>query len=215
MALTDKLTAIADAIRDKTGKTDGLTLDAMPAEIEGIESGGMPEIYTSEHYGLPYFKNHIIPDRETGHKAHFQSAYEGAIFMETVYVGKNISCGPCMFKGCSALVEATVAGKANNEMFWNDRALKKCIFTETGIIGDAWCFDNCSALETVIIYGERVMENPANNTFSGATNFTNSNGIGRIYVPRSQLEAYKIATNWTAFADKFLAIEDYLDIVGV
>lgn len=40
MALTDKLTAIADAIRGKTGKTDGLTLDEMPGEIEAIQSGG-------------------------------------------------------------------------------------------------------------------------------------------------------------------------------
>lgn len=39
MALTDKLTAIADAIREKTGKTDGLTLDAMPGEIEAIQTG--------------------------------------------------------------------------------------------------------------------------------------------------------------------------------
>ena len=40
MALIEKLTAIGDAIREKTGKTDGLTLDAMPGEIEGIQSGG-------------------------------------------------------------------------------------------------------------------------------------------------------------------------------
>lgn len=40
MALTDKLTAIADAIRGKTGKTDGLTLDAMVSAIDGIEVGG-------------------------------------------------------------------------------------------------------------------------------------------------------------------------------
>lgn len=40
MALTDKLTAIAEAIRSKTGKTGALTLDAMPGEIEGIQTGG-------------------------------------------------------------------------------------------------------------------------------------------------------------------------------
>lgn len=39
MALTDKLTAIADAIRAKTGKTDGLTLAQMPGEIADIQSG--------------------------------------------------------------------------------------------------------------------------------------------------------------------------------
>jgi hypothetical protein len=39
MALIDKLTAIGDAIRNKTGKTDLLALDEMVAEIEGIEGG--------------------------------------------------------------------------------------------------------------------------------------------------------------------------------
>lgn len=40
MALTDKLKAIADAIRTKTGKSAVLTLDQMPAEILAISSGG-------------------------------------------------------------------------------------------------------------------------------------------------------------------------------
>ena len=38
MALTNKLTAIADAIRGKTGKTDALTLDQMPIEIDSIST---------------------------------------------------------------------------------------------------------------------------------------------------------------------------------
>jgi hypothetical protein len=37
---SDKLSAIADAIRDKTGKSDTLTLDQMPEEIESISGGG-------------------------------------------------------------------------------------------------------------------------------------------------------------------------------
>lgn len=53
MALTDKLTAIADAIRGKTGKTDGLTLDAMPGEIAGIQTGGgggsNVQVFTGEY----------------------------------------------------------------------------------------------------------------------------------------------------------------------
>lgn len=39
MALIDKLTAIAEAIRGKTGKEDKLTLEQMAAEIEGITGG--------------------------------------------------------------------------------------------------------------------------------------------------------------------------------
>ena len=44
MALTDKLSAIGDAIRAKTGGTELLTLDAMPNEIASIETGGGGDI---------------------------------------------------------------------------------------------------------------------------------------------------------------------------
>lgn len=40
MALTNKLSAIGDAIRAKTGGTELLTLDAMPTAIAGIKTGG-------------------------------------------------------------------------------------------------------------------------------------------------------------------------------
>ena len=40
MALTDKLTNIADAIRGKTGDTEAMTLDQMAEAIAGIQSGG-------------------------------------------------------------------------------------------------------------------------------------------------------------------------------
>lgn len=40
MALTNKLNAIGDAIREKTGKTELLTLEQMPIEIESIQGGG-------------------------------------------------------------------------------------------------------------------------------------------------------------------------------
>ena len=39
MALTDKLTAIGNAIREKTGGTDLLTLDQMATEISNIQGG--------------------------------------------------------------------------------------------------------------------------------------------------------------------------------
>ena len=44
MALTDKLSAIGTAIRNKTGKTALMTLDEMPTEIASITSGGDPVI---------------------------------------------------------------------------------------------------------------------------------------------------------------------------
>ena len=42
MALTDKLTAIADAIRSKTGTTEPMTLDEMVTAIANITTGSVP-----------------------------------------------------------------------------------------------------------------------------------------------------------------------------
>ncbi len=39
MSVNSKMTALADAIRDKTGRTDTLTLDEMVTAIDGIEVG--------------------------------------------------------------------------------------------------------------------------------------------------------------------------------
>ena len=39
MALTDKLTAVADAIRAKNGETDAMTLSQMPEKITNIQTG--------------------------------------------------------------------------------------------------------------------------------------------------------------------------------
>ena len=48
MALTDKLAAIGNAIREKTGNTSLLTLDQMPAEIASIHGGGDATMKTVE-----------------------------------------------------------------------------------------------------------------------------------------------------------------------
>lgn len=44
--LIEKLTAIGDAVREKTETTDALTLDAMAEAIAALETGGGSQIYT-------------------------------------------------------------------------------------------------------------------------------------------------------------------------
>ena len=51
MALTDKLSAIGTAIREKTGGSELLTLDAMPEAIRGISGGGGGEVEPLELSG--------------------------------------------------------------------------------------------------------------------------------------------------------------------
>lgn len=50
MAIINKLEAVGDAIRAKTGKTDLLTLDDMVVEIAGIETGGGGQELPEEAY---------------------------------------------------------------------------------------------------------------------------------------------------------------------
>ncbi len=64
MALIDRLVAIADAIRVKTGKADPLTLEQMATEIEGIEAGGGKPIF--ESIVTDKIANHIVSVCEFG-----------------------------------------------------------------------------------------------------------------------------------------------------
>ena len=57
MALTDKLTNIADAIREKTGSTRTMNLEEMAAAIAGITGGGV--------IGLAYDMGEFVLDADT------------------------------------------------------------------------------------------------------------------------------------------------------
>ena len=41
-----------------------------------------------------------------------------------------------------------------------------------------------------------------------------ASGTGYIYVPAEYIEEYKTATNWSVYASRFRAIEDYPEICG-
>jgi hypothetical protein len=54
MALINKLSAIGEAIREKTGKEDLLTLEQMPEEIRGISGGGSGEEFHITSYAASF-----------------------------------------------------------------------------------------------------------------------------------------------------------------
>ena len=86
MALTDKLTAIADAIRGKTGKADEMTLEQMAAEIAGIQAGGGDgnELsYQCDTYAL-YAERVTIGPNTVRNSAELKTFFEGLSKGETV-----------------------------------------------------------------------------------------------------------------------------------
>ena len=87
----------------------------------------------------------------------------------------------------------------------------------------AYAFDNCWRLTGVILRRNAVctLQNVsafnACHHFNGQTHTAfNPSGLkdGYIYVPRSLVDSYKAATNWSNYASQIRAIEDYPDICG-
>lgn len=68
-----------------------------------------------------------------------------------------------------------------------------------------------SAIDTVIVRGTTIAKLGTNNVFA-KTPLESGNGF--IYVPKNLVDSYKSATNWSVFADRIRAIEDYPDICG-
>ena len=158
MALIDKLTAIADAIRAKTGKAEEMTLDQMPSEIAGISGGGVP------------INNQDKTITENG----TYTADEGYTGLGTVTVDV----------ASNTLVELTTGDPSKNTpianiqnlaiycgnvvrigegAFQNAYSLKRAVFPNAEHI-DSSAFNSCSSLEVVVAANaSRVSDTAFNN----------------------------------------------------
>lgn len=107
--------------------------------------------------------------------------------------------------------EDDVVEKVRDYAFYGCSALKTADFSAVTSIGN-YAFQVCSALTTVILRNTAKVA-----TLSNANAFASTpiaSGTGYIYVPRSLVDSYKTATNWSTYASQFRAIEDYPDICG-
>lgn len=251
MAITDKLKAIANAIRSKTGKTEMLTLDDMPSEIEAIEAtGGGGDLIVES------LLNKTITDYSNdGLLSIGNYAFTDAINLKSINTPNVEEIGTYAFSGCSSLttmdfkkcktvgergfyacgriqsldmpllesvgthgfsrmlqlktVNTPLLKTIGNYGFYVNSALLKVDFLQLESI-DANAFAS-SKIETLIIRTPSVCT-LVNTTAFSATPIAKGNGY--IYVPKSLLENYKTATNWSTYASQFRAIEDYSDITG-
>ena len=64
-------------------------------------------------------------------------------------------------------------------------------------------FQCCSSLKSVILRSTSAIPTVADSTLFGGTALTG------VYVPRSMVDTYKATTNWTTWASKIRALEDY------
>lgn len=109
MALTDKLAAIANAIRAKDGSTALMTLDQMPEKITAITNGGgATEPYVEETYdGSKKLTAAVMH----GHQAIRSYAFYDCSGLTSVSIPNSVtSIGNYAFDGCSRLTSVTFNG---------------------------------------------------------------------------------------------------------
>lgn len=160
------------------------------------------------------------------------SAFSECNSLTRVNLPQITSLSDYIFSGCDKLEEINVpmCTTINMGSFQSAKSLKR--FSAPCMIVGYYAFSDCSLLE----YVDFTPVNDANDSldyasFGGCTNlktlclrseqiwvlrdaacFSNTPiqmGTGFIYVPKSHIEEYKTATNWTVYADQFRALEDY------
>lgn len=173
-ALDSALTDIANAIRAKTGGTNSLTLEQMPSEIEGIETGvtGKSYIDTSQITDFTYF---CMMDRFTYEQIENLDTSNGTRFTGMFQICNNITKIPqlntsnvtdfsYMLANCPNLksipILDTSKGRLFSCMFYecpNLTEIPQIDLSNAEYIEDM--FYNCSSLTTVRFIGTITLTN--------------------------------------------------------
>ena len=140
MALTDKLTAVADAIRGKTGKAEPMTLDQMAVEISGITGGGggieptatyltaWEMSHTIMAYPLvPKYKNELIVWNTTGENKAGSGSVTPYAFLAWIINGVP-------FSECAWIVGAAKTAPWEDEAYGPNRRTAQFTLDENGVL---------------------------------------------------------------------------------
>ena len=167
MALINKLKAIADAIRSKTGKTDAISLDDMAVEVAAIEAsgggtdlmlaGGLTEI-TNDHvttlrdYALYMHTKDLVSVHFPNVTSIGSYSLGSCNVLTEASMPKLLTVGSSSFNCCFALehVDFPLLETIQSGGFGYCKALKSVYFPRVTTIA-ATAFSNCTALTTAIL----------------------------------------------------------------
>lgn len=210
MALTDKLTNIADAIREKTGSTDTMNLEGMVNAINAIQTG--------ENEIIQFIENKITNFSNEELTAISDYGLAGKSNMQSLHIPNVVSVGGYAFEGCETITEIHfekhITFESEKQPFMALKGATNAVkieFNDGFTVLMSYLFYKMTNLKAVIIRGDNVSQ------LNNANHFSNSsiaNGTGYIYVPAVLVDQYKAATNWVTVADQIRAIEDYPEITG-
>lgn len=234
--LDTALTYTAGRIRAKTGSADQIAWDAAKGfgdAVDGIQAGASTD----------YFKQRLAAsmteyvDNESTKAGPYSFAEQAQLttvsmpevtdiwqycFLDctkltSIYFPKLVLLRYQAFRNCSSLTEFVSGGSFNSRIdsstFEGCTSLTKADFKHINDQGFGNYSLACANLVTLIIRNTDAVPPTSSQIFGGNTTKMNK-GEGYIYVPASMVDAYKVATNWSKYADQIRAIEDYPDITG-
>ena len=184
--------------------------DGLRANASKITVFDLPNVISVGRYGCAYARNATsvnMPLLETA------SSYAFTFLSGNIDNGIELNfpvlktCGASSFlksKAVSANIPSVVS--LLSSCFSGCTSLNKVILRDINTI-DNQVFNGCSVLNILVIANANVPNLKSTNAFTG-TPIANGT-TGYIYVPRDSIAAYEAATNWSTYAGRFRALEDY------
>ena len=213
------LTNTANAIREKTGKTDTITPSNFATEIASIESGGgstiTKGIVINEFNSDGYFTDITIVGMSIIPSGYF---YCGTVpngtqcyrNLTNVNLNNDVTeIYPYAFYGLKELKLSKLPSgitKLHSDCFEGCTS-----FIEMTIEGlltyiGAKCFSGCSILNKFVLSNVTNIPELYNKSAFNSTPI--ANGTGFIYVPDALVDSFKSATNWSTYADQIKGISE-------
>ena len=171
MALTDKLTAIADAIRTKTGSSDTMTLDEMATAVGNITGDGETTTVTTDSadavidrsiteyssgtltsigdYAFYYCTS--LANIDTPYVTSIDTyAFQGCTSLASIDLSNTASIGNYAFYGCSILdnIDTSKVASIGFYAFYDCTSLSEIDLSVCTSAGN-YAFANCTALTSL------------------------------------------------------------------
>lgn len=193
MALTDKLTAIADAIRAKTGETGTMTLEQMPGKIGGISGGGTSGGFDTSQMVSCYFTGEMssidLTGLDTSNFIATENMFEDCVNITSLDLSSldfnKVFTAASMFRGCSSLKMIVVPPFPSLQVADN-------------------FISECDSL-TVFRIGRDSDTEPQYCIFAADSSKEDYPTGFQIQVPAHLVDAYKADSSWADYADQIVA----------
>ena len=198
------LTAVADAIRAKSGTTDKMEFPGgFVSAVGAIQAGGDS---SSEDGFISRSATSYTNTRVTSVGAYCAYKYTA---LTSIYLPAATSIGQSAFYGCTGLTDVNIHAATTIEQ----DAFSGCTgLACVDLSGSAkptintYAFQNCSKLNALILRSNTVATLSDTNALAGTPI---ANGLGGIYVPDDLVDTYEAATNWARYAPNIYPISAY------